>query len=95
MTKREEILEFINRRWRADADWITCNCWYFASILIERFPHLRRYYLPIEGHFVAGDGENFFDWTGEVEIPHIIYSWEEIRKDDPVWAERLIRDCKS
>ena len=95
MTKHEEILEFINRRWKADADWCTGNCWYFASILIERFPHLSRYYFPVQGHFVAGDGERYYDWSGECNTEYAIYKWEDLYKTDKLWAERLMRDCKN
>lgn len=94
MTKYEEILEFINRRWQGDSDWLTGNCWYFVSILIERFPHLKRYYAPVEGHFVAGDGKHYYDWCGEYITEQTLVSWEEIYKNDPVWADRLRKYCQ-
>lgn len=94
MTKHEEILEFINRRWQSDSDWLTGNCWYFVSILRERFSHLKRYYVPVEGHFVAGDGKHYYDWGGEYITEQTIISWEEIYKNDPVWADRLKKYCQ-
>lgn len=54
------ILSFINRRFPYDSNWLNGNCYFFALILIDRFPSLRMYYDPIEGHFVvSSDGETF------------------------------------
>lgn len=89
----EEILEFINRRWRKDADWCSGNCWYFVSILMERFSNLGRYYFPVEGHFVAGDGKRFYDWNGIFASKYPYYDWNYLRQADPKWAARLLRDC--
>lgn len=89
---KKEILEFISRRFKIDANWLNGNCYWFAYILISRFPSLKIYYEPVIGHFVAGDGENFYDWTGEVHYTNLI-SLYEIEKEDPLWYGRLIRDC--
>lgn len=91
----EEILNFIKRRWQKDSDWCSGNCWWFASILIERFAkyRLRRYYFPIEGHFAAGDGKHYYDWKGEYISPNVCYEWEDICNSDPLWASHLVRDC--
>ena len=91
----EEILDFIHRRWQKDSDWCNGNCWWFATILLDRFSdyHLHRYYFPIEGHFVVGDGEHFYDWHGEYHSDDIHYMWEDLCELDPLWASHLVRDC--
>ena len=40
MTKEEQILAFIKRRFSQDCNWIDGNCYYFATILKTRFPEL-------------------------------------------------------
>ena len=91
----EEILDFIKRRFRnTDAKWTDRNCYWFSKILTERFPTLSIYYLPIEGHFVAGDGESFYDYKGElVASKYKIISFADIQYADPLWYERLVREC--
>ena len=61
---QNEILNFIKRRWSIDANWTNGNCFWFAKILQLRFPQLQIYYLPIIGHFITSDGENYYDWNG-------------------------------
>lgn len=92
--KEREILDFIQRRFPKDGDWTTGNCYWFAVILGNRF-FLEKYYQPKKGHFVAGDGHRFYDWTGRVgdaedDIP-ILY--DEMWDTDRTWAARLFRDC--
>lgn len=91
---KEEILNFINRRWKKDSDWTNGNCYWFAFILCERFPSLKMYYLPIDGHFIAGDGETFYDWEGEVHTTEVMYLFSDLQDMDPLWGSHLIRDCK-
>ena len=92
----KEIKEFIKRRFPRDNMWMNGNCYWFARILVDRFPQLDIYYLPIRGHFVASDGKIYYDWIGA----HTQYSLEEepiklsvIRTIDPLWYDRLVRDC--
>jgi hypothetical protein len=53
------------------------------------------YYFPHQGHFVAGNGKEFFDWTGSVKPlenePTILLC--DLMNDDPLWHEHLMRDC--
>ena len=51
------------------------------------------YYLPIQGHFVVGDGNKYYDWTGKVETGEQPISLEHIRQTDNLWYEKLMRDC--
>lgn len=93
---KEEVLDFIKRRFPYDVDWNRGNCYWFALILRERFfSNFDIFYQAKKGHFVAGDGSEFFDYFGTVddiiEDPPIHFN--RILLEDPVWAERLIRDC--
>ena len=91
----DEVKEFINRRWSdTDAHWKDGNCYWFAQILINRFPYLHLYYMPVSGHFVAGTPSRYYDSGGrnyEREKPIL---FEEIQRLDPLWASRLMRDCR-
>ena len=89
----EEIIEFIKRRWQLDSHWLDGNCYWFAHILTARFQHLNIYYLPIDGHFVAGDGDNFYDWTGLITLQEKPYLFSQLQIDEPNWYSRIIKDC--
>lgn len=93
----EPILDFINRRFKEDCHWTTGNCYWFAAILVLRFPSLRMWYFPIENHWMAGDreGNTFYDWEGakgKSELTEKAVRWpEEI--DDSLLLSRLLKDC--
>ena len=90
----EDILYFIKKRFEnTNANWNNGNCYWFAKILTERFPELDIYYLPNEGHFIAGDGETFFDYNGLITDKKFCINFQRIAEEDPLWYERLIRDC--
>ena len=89
----DEVLDFINRRWKKDADWLDGNCYWFSKILCTRFPNLQIYYLPIEGHFVAGDDGKFYDWTGAVYVEEEPLLFSELAQVEPEWHNRIFRDC--
>ena len=94
MMKKERVEKFIFERFPEEDKWLTGNCYYFAAILCKRFPGLVIYYLPIRGHFVAGDGKDYYDWTGKVDVngdDPVIFS--HLRQDDKPLYERLRRDC--
>lgn len=90
----QEILEFIRRRFPHEDNWLTGNCYWFAHILCTVF-RLEKYYQPIKGHFVSGDGSRFYDWTGRVadmdEDQPILF--DKLWHDDPAWGARIFRDC--
>ena len=95
---REEVLEFIKRRFSKDSDWTNGNCWWFATILCDRFAAAgaERWYCPIEGHFVTMIDGVFYDANGifiplQEEKP---IEWFELYEQDAVYAKRLLRDCK-
>ena len=94
----DEILAFINRRFKDDCHWTDGNCYYFAIILKHRFPHLEIVYLAIDGHFMAKDANTnlLYDFNGvhaEDEINDKIFLLDDIRKEDSLWYDRIIRDC--
>ena len=95
-----DIIDFIFRRWRKPfpnaADiWNNGNCYWFVHILTSVFPHLQIYYNPVEGHFIAGNGETFYDINGyyksENQDKYILF--EDIKEEDPSWYRRLTEDC--
>ena len=92
--KEKEIIEFIQRRFPNEDGWLNGNCYWFSVILRLKF-NLESFYQPIKGHFVVGDGERFYDWTGRVmdidEDAPILF--DELRHKDPSWAARIFRDC--
>lgn len=94
----DKVLEFIDRRWKNwDANWMNGNCYWFAHILCSRFHSLEMVFLPIEGHFVAGDIKNnaYYDWTGKVELQEKPYLLSQILIDDPLWYSHILRDCRN
>lgn len=94
MTKLEhDVLIFLHNRWSIDCKWTNGNCYYFALILAHRF-NLQIYYNPCEGHFVAGDGEEFFDFNGVYRNVFNLIPLEEIKLIEPNWYARLMRDCR-
>lgn len=89
-----EIEQFIEIRFSdTDAHWFDGNCYYFAVILNHRFPELQIYYEPITGHFVAGDGNNFYDAHGKYETEYTPILYEKIIKEEPSWNRSIYEGC--
>ena len=93
MYTKEEVLNFINSRWKKDSDWTNGNCLWFAIILHKRFPHSRICYLPIEGHFITKICGVYYDATGIVNPEETVLLFSDIKKKDPSYYKRLLRDC--
>jgi len=91
---KEIILEFIHRRFPVGTGtWTSGNCYWLAFILHTAF-QCDIYYLPVTGHFIAKDKEgNYYDQTGLVIFDEPCVSWEEIKNNDILWYNNLIRDC--
>ena len=92
-----EILDFIYRRWKdKNQSMLSGNCYWFAFILHERFPHLNICYLPVEGHFVCKDNSDgsLYDATGELNYNGPIISIDDLKECEPDWYNRLMRDCR-
>ena len=91
-----DILDFTKRRFQEDCHWTDGNCYWFAYILKTRFPELNIYLLPIENHFMAGDGKLFYDWLGEhvlEDLPEQPILFEKLQEVDSAWYERLVENC--
>lgn len=87
----EEIIEFIKRRFPIDNSWSNGNCYYFALILQKRFGG-ELYYDSIVGHFFLKNSIGNFDYNGKYE-PKSEHKLEDIKKDDLLWYERLVKYC--
>lgn len=96
----KEILDFINRRFPTDSNWLSGNCYYFAKILQLRFGG-ELYYDLVDGHFLLMLNGRFYDWSGyrseyNVESSsrdfNYVIKWNEYEKIDPLHYERIVRD---
>lgn len=87
------VENFIKQRWQIDSHFLDGNCLWFAIILKIRFPELEIYYLPIQGHFIVGKDNSYYDWTGKMKIEEEPLLLENIKQKDPLWYSHLIRDC--
>lgn len=92
---KDEVIEFISRRFSEKNDhWTDGNCYYFALILCSRFSELSICYLPVRGHFVAGYGGEFFDANGVVDVgDEDVISFMNLYYEDKLLWERLYRYC--
>jgi hypothetical protein len=87
------VEDFIRRRWQVNSHFLDGNCLWFAIILTIRFPELEIYYLPIQGHFIVGKNNTYYDWTGKIIPKEEPLLFEDIKQTDPLWYSYLIRDC--
>ena len=91
----DEVLEFIERRFKKDCNWIDGNCYYFAIILKDRFPDGSIYYDTILGHFIFYYQNQFYDWVGiynPIKLDAVL-KWDTFDYFDPLWKSRITRDC--
>ena len=89
----EEILDFINRRFKENCHWLDGNCYYFALILKDRFPNGFIYYDVTYGHFMYEVNGRFYDWSGEIAPKGKIAPWKIFHLYDKVQYEVIMRDC--
>ena len=91
---KNEVLEFIQRRFESDCNWMTGNCYYFAVILKDRFPEGRIYYDVIYGHFIFQYQDKYYDWTGIYKTTDgILAAWDEFDEYDSIQKKVIVRDC--
>lgn len=88
-----EVLEFIQRRFAKDCDWISGNCYYFSLILKDRFPEGAIYYDAIDGHFVYRHDDKYYDWTGTIQPSGYLVEWDKFAEYDHMQKERIVKDC--
>ena len=91
---KDKILEFIQRRFMNDCNWVDGNCYYFAIILKDRFPEGKIFYDIINGHFVFKYQDNVYDWNGIYNSEEeFLVDWENFDEYDSLLKKRIIRDC--
>lgn len=89
----DEILEFINRRFKQDCNWLNGNCYYMSIILKDRFPDGSIWYDVINGHFMFLCNGKYYDWTGIVEPNGYLVEWNKFDAYDSLQKKIIIRDC--
>ena len=90
---QDEVLEFIQRRFKDDCKWTDGNCYYFAIILKYRFPEGKIFYDVTWGHFIFEYLGQFYDWTGIKNPDTYLVEWDKFEKYDSLQKERIIRDA--
>ncbi len=89
----KKVLDFIKRRFPTDCNWTSGNCYFFALILKDAFGGTILYD-EIQGHFLCEIDGIPYDFNGVYENKDgFLVEWDELRKDDPLYSSRIIRDC--
>ena len=86
---KNEVLEFIHRRFPTDCNWISGNCFHFAVILHSVYKNSTIYYDVINGHFVTLIDGKYYDWTGIVDL----VEWDNFEEYDSLQYKVIKRDC--
>lgn len=89
----DEILDFIQKRFKDDCNWVTGNCYYFAIILKDRFPKGKIFYDVIYGHFIFQYQDKYYDWYGIVNPVGFLVEWDKFDEYDSLLKQIVIRDC--
>lgn len=96
---REQVIEFIYRRFPDDCHWTDGNCYYFACILKARFEEGEIWYDVVDGHFVFKLEDLFFDWNGtcmqyeiDERLKEHLYKWSDLKQIDEKLYKRIVRD---
>lgn len=90
---KDEVLEFIQRRFKDDCKWVNGNCYYFSVILKDRFSEGEIFYDITYGHFVFKYQGNFYDWTGIISPQGCLMKWDGFEEYDSLLRQRIVRDC--
>lgn len=91
MISDQEVLDFIHRRFPIDCNWTNGNCYYFAIILKSRFGG-DIYYDTVVGHFYIRICNTNYDFRGTyTPIKGILF--DDIKKNDKLWYDRLLDQC--
>ena len=95
--KEKTILGFIDRFTQKGTDKEVIRvftqgcCYWFARILLDRFPMGHIVYDPVENHFACRISGQIYDITGIVANPERFVLWETY--PDPIERRRIVRDC--
>lgn len=98
----ENILKFIKEFSNFGEQVVKCftcgNCYYFAVILMDRYKaeylnEAEIVYDDIAGHFAARLGNKIYDITGDVTDKANWIPWNQLWKEDPVHAARIVLGC--
>lgn len=89
-----KVLEFINKRFLKDNNWLKGNCYYFALILKDRFNGTILYDV-IDGHFVTLINNIKYDWTGIISEygKHYYVEWDKFDDYDSNQKQSIINGC--
>lgn len=89
-----EVLRWIGKFKGATATFTEGCCFWFAMLLRERYG-ADIWYAATTGHFIGKIGDYFYDVRGVFtpDADENLFSWDELQKDDEVWASHLKRDC--
>ena len=90
-----EVLDFIQKRFKTDNNWLSGNCYYFAVILKARFPEGKILYDAINGHFVTEIDKIKYDWQGIVPNRKSSYyvEWDKFDEYDSEQKKSVIEGC--
>ena len=90
---KNEVLDFIQRRFKDNCHWLNGNCYYFATILKNRFPKGKIYYDVISGHFIFWYQTQYYDWSGIVNPDGFLVEWNKFDEYDSLQKKKIIEDC--
>ena len=93
MASSKEILDFIATFKGSEAVFTNGNCYWFAKILKERFPDGDILYNSTFNHFAFDINGKIHDITGIIPEHKDWYYWDFYKKEDPIHAMRIYRDC--
>ena len=68
-------------------------CYWFATILSERFFKGEIYYLPIANHFITKIDNEFYDISGVYTLNEIPYKWDTYPEFDYLDYVRVVKYC--
>ena len=99
MYMKNEVMKFIDRftygEKQASVEECFAHgcCFWFAHILVSRFPHGMLVYDQVMNHFGCLIGDRVYDITGDVTDAYHWEPWVLAYTNDPDRAKRIERDC--
>lgn len=96
---KHEVLNFISRftsgaqKAAVEKCFTGGCCFWFAHILVSRFPQGVLAYDQAMNHFGCMVDKRVYDITGDVTDQYVWAPWVTIQMNDPALAKRIERDC--